>query len=405
MNSLVSKVAPLAVGSIALGGFVVSRSQPVLLEGEFKRERLPIYPQAQPQIVLVEESSALTSHIATGREATTSVIQDIRERTQAVVSRVVAGERRVVHKVDSLIPKDEPLNPGLLWVLVSTLSGSIIARNRMITTRLLLPPTIFLLALPTFLPKLASNLSTELSTQTSHYAPELHKTLSESREALLDKTEDTRDFFAESRISLGKHLGAGVQKLEETTGLQLAQAWRNQASSSSSSSRSEQQPPQVVVVSQEAGREVTVPLYDQHSSKQVIPGTNTVVSHTTPNSQPTEVLSVPVYKQVGGPLSTKEKVDAMAAKGLDVLERKGKEVLGEAEQRAAEAKAAAMEKLREGKEKVEKVEERVEERVKEVKENMRKPEVQELKVDEVVVDKEGKKVEEVKLVSGYKKLV
>ena len=32
-------------------------------------------------------------------------------------------------KVDSLIPKDEELTPGLLYVLVATLTGSIIARN------------------------------------------------------------------------------------------------------------------------------------------------------------------------------------------------------------------------------------------------------------------------------------
>jgi len=204
-----------------------------------------------------------------------------------------------------------------------------------------------------------------------------------------------------------------VQAIENTSGLQLSQAWRNQASSSS---RGVEQP-QVVV--REVGREVTVPLYDQHSSKQVIPGTNTVVGNTSPNSKPTEVLSVPVYKQVGGSsTSTKEKVDEVAAKGLTALERKGKEVLGSVEERAAVAKAAGLEKLREGKalvkdaeeaveKKVERVEEKVREGVREVKENAKKPETEskELKVDEVVVNKDGKKVEEVKLVSGYKKLV
>ena len=115
-------------------------------------------------------------------------------------------------------------------------------------------------------------------------------------------------------------------------------------------------------------------------------------------------------------MSTKEKVDQVAAEGLTVLERKGKEVLGSVEERAAEAKAAGLAKLREGKKlvkdaeeaierKVERMEEKVKESAKEVKENAKKPESKELKVDEVLVNKDGKKVEEVKLVSGYKKLV
>lgn len=294
-------------------------------------------------------------------------------------------------------------------LITCSLSPFVCLAPGFLPTRVLLPPTIFLVALPTFLPQLAHNLSTEVSSQTLHYAPDLHHTVSEYRSSLLDKTEDTRAWLSSTKASLGKHLGQGVQLVEDKSGLQLAQAWKNQASRAAGV---EQTAP--VVVSREASREVTVPLYNQHRATQTIPGTNTVVSHTEPNSRPAEVLSVPVYKQVGGPSSTKERVDGAAARGLDVLEQKGREVLSSAESRAAESKAKAEEKLRQGKSlvreaeqaverKVERAEEKVKETVQQVKKNA--TEDQRVKVDEVVVDREGKKVEEVKLESGYKKLV
>lgn len=210
-----------------------------------------------------------------------------------------------------------------------------------IGTRLLLPPAIFLFALPTFNPKLARNLSDEVSLQTKRYSPELHAQFSEFRSNILDSTEQTRSYFRSSKDSLGKHLGQGVQVLEDKSGLQLAQAWKN---------RSVPHSAEPVVVARGSSRDVTVPIYGEHAERQVIPGTNTVVSHTAPNTQPTEVLSVPVYKQVGGPESVQEKVDAAAARGLDVLERKGGEAADVVKGRAAEAKHLAEEKLRDAKE-------------------------------------------------------
>ena len=137
--------------------------------------------------------------------------------------------------------------------------------------------------------------------------------------------------------------------LEDKSGLQLAQAWKN---------RSVPHSAEPVVVSRASTRDVTVPIFGEHAERQVIPGTNTVVSHTAPNSQPTEVLSVPVYKQVGGPVSVQERADAAAARGLEKLaqgkqaaidaghlaERKAVDAAEATKRGAAEAKQYAQDK-------------------------------------------------------------
>jgi hypothetical protein len=67
----------------------------LLADSVRRRLQLPIYPAPQPEIVLVETSSDLESHIAVAREQTTSVFRSVRDETQKVVSKWIAIERRV----------------------------------------------------------------------------------------------------------------------------------------------------------------------------------------------------------------------------------------------------------------------------------------------------------------------
>lgn len=62
-------------------------------------------------------------------------------------------------RVKALIAPDEPLTPALLYVGVASLSGSILARNRSVLTRVILPPTFLFLSFKYFLPKTTQNIS------------------------------------------------------------------------------------------------------------------------------------------------------------------------------------------------------------------------------------------------------
>lgn len=70
------------------------------------------------------------------------------------------------------MPKDESLTPGIIYVLVAGLTGSVLTRTRAFPLRFLAPPTFALVALPYFLPKTAHNLRTYVSNLEDKYTPE-----------------------------------------------------------------------------------------------------------------------------------------------------------------------------------------------------------------------------------------
>ena len=61
-------------------------------------------------------------------------------------------------RIKSIVSPEEPLTPGLLYIGVATLTGSILARNRMLITRLILPPVSFVASAKYFLPRTSHNL-------------------------------------------------------------------------------------------------------------------------------------------------------------------------------------------------------------------------------------------------------
>lgn len=71
-----------------------------------------------------------------------------------------------------IIAPDEPLNPGIIYVLVAGLTGSVLTRTRSFPVRFLAPPLFTLAALPYFLPKTSHNLRAYLSDVEDRVAPE-----------------------------------------------------------------------------------------------------------------------------------------------------------------------------------------------------------------------------------------
>ena len=131
----------------------------------------------------------------------------------------------------SLIAPDEPLTPGILYVGVATLTGSVLARNR-IFWRLTLPPALFILSLNHFLPKTSHNVSSYLGSLEDAHFPTLaekheiakaHSAMTWQR--IKDATQNGRETFSEGVASLvGKVEAATGLKLRETLGWRTAQA-------------------------------------------------------------------------------------------------------------------------------------------------------------------------------------
>jgi organizing structure protein 2 len=122
--------------------------------------QLSIYPGPAPKVVLIEDPNPLVPHVKVVRETASDILGDAKVQVDRGVDKWVKFERRVERKsfrlrsginqstdllysplacvtgeVKSVLPKDESLTPGILYVGVAGLAGSVLARNRKLNNR------------------------------------------------------------------------------------------------------------------------------------------------------------------------------------------------------------------------------------------------------------------------------
>ncbi|KAF8332000.1 apolipo protein O-domain-containing protein [Cantharellus anzutake] len=183
--------------------------------------KLSIYPEPDPEIVLVETHSELERQIRTTRRHATYFYDQSRAHVRGIVSKWIGVEEAVENRIKSLIPKDESITPGILYVGVVALTGSVIGRTRSLPVRILLPPTLLILAFPQLLPKTSANLRAYFSSLEDHYVPDI----AAQHDALNTRVSETLAGTCKKHAELTKaakdSIQAGLHKLEETSGLKL----------------------------------------------------------------------------------------------------------------------------------------------------------------------------------------
>ncbi|KAG7086009.1 hypothetical protein E1B28_003532 [Marasmius oreades] len=186
-----------------------------------EQEKLPIYPQPDPEIILQEIPSELERQIGIARRTLHTTYKETHSRVQGVVSKWIGVEHAIENRIKSIKSPQESLTPGILYIGIATLTASIISRPRSLPIRFLLPPTFFVLSMNQFLPKTTSNLGDYLGSLEHHYFPTLaekHAVASAHTamtwERMKSATRDTRE-----RVHLG--VESGVEKVQEVTGLKL----------------------------------------------------------------------------------------------------------------------------------------------------------------------------------------
>ncbi|KAJ3925816.1 MAG: apolipo protein O-domain-containing protein [Lentinula lateritia] len=214
------------VGSVSLGAVsgvvLLSSSGP---SGRTK-EKLPIYPHPDPEILLQEVPSELEKQIGVARREITSRYRDAHKQVQGLVDRWINIEHAVENRVKAIISPDESLTPSVLYIGVSTLTGSILTRSRSIPLRLIFPPLLFALSSAHFLPKTSSNFTSYLGSLEDTYFP----TLAQKHDVAKAHSAMTWDRAKEavegaSRSVEGGVLG-GVEKMQKVTGLKVGEVWK-----------------------------------------------------------------------------------------------------------------------------------------------------------------------------------
>jgi len=183
-----------------------------------------IYPLPERELVLVETHSVIERQITAARRATTSAYQDAHARVQGVIDRWIGVEHAVERRVKSIIPVDESLTPGALYVGVATLTGSVLARNRSFLLRFSLPPALFLLSMNHFLPKTSHNLSSYLSSLERAHAPLLADKHEQLNESITSASVAARQAWLNTRTKAVRGVEDTVSGLQDRTGLKLREA-------------------------------------------------------------------------------------------------------------------------------------------------------------------------------------
>ena len=124
-------------------------------------------------------------------------------------------------RIKSIISANESLTPGLLYVGVATLTGSIIAHNRMLPTRFLLPPIFLFASANHFLPETTGNLSSYFGSLEDTYFPSLSEKHDIAKAHTQMTWEKVKDVTASSRDQLNRGAMSTVEKIQEVTGLKL----------------------------------------------------------------------------------------------------------------------------------------------------------------------------------------
>ncbi|KAG9096420.1 hypothetical protein FRC07_010936, partial [Ceratobasidium sp. 392] len=127
-------------------------------------------------------------------------------------------------RIKSLISPEEPVTPGILYVGVAALSGSVFARGRSLPTRLVLPPALFLGAFNYFLPKTTHNVNAYLTGLERAHFPALADQHEAANKTLRDAVQSARTQYGSFRGGVSHLVEDSVDGLESTTGLKLRDA-------------------------------------------------------------------------------------------------------------------------------------------------------------------------------------
>ncbi|KAK1225209.1 hypothetical protein PQX77_011889 [Marasmius sp. AFHP31] len=189
-----------------------------------EQEKLPIYSQAESDIVLQEVPSELERQIGVGRRHLFSTYRETHSQVQGVVSKWIGVEHAVENRVKALISPEESLTPGVLYVGVATLTGSIITRSRALPIRLFFPPALFALSLNHFLPKTTNNLTEYFGSLERTYFPTFAEKHAIARAHSAMTWERIKEATASGRESLNKGVESGLEKIQDATGLKLKES-------------------------------------------------------------------------------------------------------------------------------------------------------------------------------------
>ncbi|BFZ64996.1 hypothetical protein YB2330_006159 [Saitoella coloradoensis] len=207
-----------ATGVAAVGGASLLTSNPVHAEatpsltdrlGPYKK---PIYDT--PSTTTTLESippSPLEVHIRLARKKVSEEYFAARAHLHSAVNSWIGYEKAVESTLREVAPRNEELLPGAIYVIVSGMAGSIVARNRIWPLRMFTSALFFVGGAHYFLPETAQNVSELAWRYEQRTVPQVAKVHAEVRE----KVETAIHNVEEGVERAEKAVTEGVEKGKE----------------------------------------------------------------------------------------------------------------------------------------------------------------------------------------------
>jgi organizing structure protein 2 len=127
-------------------------------------------------------------------------------------------------RIKSFKSPTEPLTPGVLYVLTSTLFGTVLARSS-ILLRFTLPATLFFASAFRFLPETSANISNYIYGLEKEHAPELARIQSEVSRSTTNGVRAVGDGWSASRRAIENGVQKATGWIADTTGLKVHEAF------------------------------------------------------------------------------------------------------------------------------------------------------------------------------------
>ncbi|KAG0293728.1 hypothetical protein BGZ98_002051 [Dissophora globulifera] len=142
-------------------------------EGKERREKLPIYDEPEPEMVVKEEPTRLDEALRAARKETDRQISGVKYHLQMVTNKVVDLEKEAEGNIKSVLVREEEVMPAALYVVVAGFAGSIFSRRRNVLVRFLSPIAFSAMAFGYFFPASSNRLIARANNSDfSKYFPE-----------------------------------------------------------------------------------------------------------------------------------------------------------------------------------------------------------------------------------------
>ncbi|KAF9946799.1 hypothetical protein BGZ70_003026 [Mortierella alpina] len=160
---------------VAIGASIglLTSTTVALAEGKERKQKLPIYDEPEPEMMVKEEPTRLDEVLRAARKETDRQILGMKYHMQMVTNKVVDLEKEAESSIKSVLVKEEEVMPAALYVIVAGFAGSIVASRRNILLRFLTPVAFSAMAFGYFFPASSNRLIAQANqSDLSKYIPQ-----------------------------------------------------------------------------------------------------------------------------------------------------------------------------------------------------------------------------------------